>query len=256
MNASTPAIDAGRRRSSATIHARREVAIAIVTGRRRARRRKRAHQTADHRLRERGQRVDRGDADRAGADEPHLRAPDGHRVRGERHAGSRRAAWREDRHRDDPRDAPARPASPCRPRARPGAPRRTARATTRRRSRSTRRAPSAKKPVTSAAAMRVDAEDREPARRRPCRASTARSPSRASPASSVDFAARAGADLQHFRRRDPFGVGQIGVRDQRAAQRNREQHAEHAAAHADQERLPEREAGPPADDHESRAARR
>ena len=66
------------------------------------------------------------------------------------------------------------------------------------------------------------------------------------------LAARARSDLQHFGRRDAFRIGQVGVRDERAPQRDREQHAEHAAAHADEERLPERKPGPPADDHESR----
>ncbi len=66
------------------------------------------------------------------------------------------------------------------------------------------------------------------------------------------FAARAGSDFQHFGRRDAFGIGQVGVRYQRASERDREQHAEHAAAQADEKRLPEGESRPPADDHETR----
>ena len=42
------------------------------------------------------------------------------------------------------------------------------------------------------------------------------------------------------------------MRDERAPQRNREQHAQDAAADADEERLPERKPGPPSNDDEAR----
>ena len=42
-------------------------------------------------------------------------------------------------------------------------------------------------------------------------------------------AADARADLQHFGRRDAFGIGQVGAGHQRAPQRHRIHHAEDAA---------------------------
>ncbi len=66
------------------------------------------------------------------------------------------------------------------------------------------------------------------------------------------FAARTRSNLEHLGRRDAFGVGKVGGRYQSASQRDREQHAKHAPAQADEKRLPERESRPPSDDHESR----
>ena len=43
----------------------------------------------------------------------------------------------------------------------------------------------------------------------------------------------AGAHLQHLGAGHAFGIGQVGIGDQRAAQRNRVHHAEHAAGGAD-----------------------
>ena len=60
------------------------------------------------------------------------------------------------------------------------------------------------------------------------------------------------SDDQDFRRGHAFGIGKIGMRDERAPKRNREEHAEHAAGRADGERFPERKTRPPADDHEAR----
>ena len=45
----------------------------------------------------------------------------------------------------------------------------------------------------------------------------------------------AAADLEHFRAGDAFRIGQVGVRHQRAPQRDRIHHAENAAERADQE---------------------
>ena len=55
---------------------------------------------------------------------------------------------------------------------------------------------------------------------------TATSPSRASPVSSLVSPRVPGADLEHLGGRDAFGIRQVGVRDERAAERDREQHAE------------------------------
>src|SRR5262249_54457072 len=51
---------------------------------------------------------------------------------------------------------------------------------------------------------------------------------------------------------DAFGVRKIGSCYERAPERDREQHPEHPSAHADEERLPEREPSPPTHDHQSR----
>ena len=78
--ANVNASHAGDRRGtptvSAMIHGGERSRSRSSPVRRRARRGERAHEPADDRLRELGERVDRGDRDRAGADEPHLRAPD------------------------------------------------------------------------------------------------------------------------------------------------------------------------------------
>ena len=62
----------------------------------------------------------------------------------------------------------------------------------------------------------------------------------------------AAADLEHFRAGDAFRVGQIGIRHQRAPQRDRIHHAENSAERADQKRDPERKPSPPADHDQTR----
>src|SRR5206468_1649344 len=66
------------------------------------------------------------------------------------------------------------------------------------------------------------------------------------------LAASSRSDSQNFGGRDAFRVRQVRRRHQRPSQRNREQHPEHAAAQANEKRLPEWESSPPADDHQSR----
>ena len=57
--------------------------------------------------------------------------------------------------------------------------------------------------------------------------------------------------LQHFGGRHAFGIGKVGMRHQRAAQRDGEQHAQHAARRTDEKGGPERKARPPAHDHQA-----
>ena len=68
--------------------------------------------------------------------------------------------------------------------------------------------------------------------------------------------AGAAADLQNLGARHAFRVRQVRLGDQCAPQGNRIHHAQHAAERTDRNRRPVREAGPPADDHQARAARR
>ena len=163
------------------------------------------------------------------------------RVRGERDAGGRglhrrsgsarrspHAMTRPDEHRHADRQVPR------------GGPRRAARATTRRCIRSTPSRRCRKNPVTSAAAMRVAVMIASPPDATEPRM-TAMSPSRASPVSSFVSPRVPEPTFSTSAAATPSGYGRSECRDQRAAQRNREQHAEHAAAHADEERLPERE---------------
>jgi hypothetical protein len=60
-----------------------------------------------------------------------------------------------------------------------------------------------------------------------------------------------GADGQDLGGGDAFGVGQVGVDDQGAAQRDREGDPQDAAEHTDGHRFPERKVHPPADHDEA-----
>ena len=86
------------------------------------------------------------------------------------------------------------------------------------------------RPITRAAMIASPAEATAPS-------TTAVRPSRASAGSVLRVAASARTHLQDFSGRHALRVRQGRVRDQRAPQRNREQHAQDAAADADQERL-------------------
>ncbi len=60
-----------------------------------------------------------------------------------------------------------------------------------------------------------------------------------------------GADLEHLGAGHALGVGQVGRRHERAAQRDRVGHAEHATHRADDDARDVGEAAPPADHHQA-----
>ena len=59
-------------------------------------------------------------------------------------------------------------------------------------------------------------------------------------------------DLQDLRRRDTLGIGEVAVHDHGAAQRDRKEHAQAAAAGSDEKRLRELKAMPVADHEHAR----
>src|SRR6266404_2068817 len=65
------------------------------------------------------------------------------------------------------------------------------------------------------------------------------------------FTACAGPDFQDFRRRDPFGIWQVGGRYECPSQWDRKENAEYPPAQANKKRLPEGEFSPPSNNDES-----
>ena len=199
----------------------------------------------------RGQRVDRGDADRARADEPHLRAPDRRACarrapRPRRPAASTSGSARRSTH------AITSPSSIAMPTDSPTRwPRRAARATRRCCSRSTPCRRAGRSRATSPAAIRVAVRMASPAEATEPRM-TARQAFPRLAGVVLRLAARARADLQHLGRGDAFRIGQVGVGDERAAERDREQHAEDRRRSGRSGTTARRETRPPADDHQSR----
>ena len=227
-----------RRRSRSGCPARCAAAVRAFAARRAPRGRHGGAQAGVHRADELRQRPDRRDADGAGADEAHLVAPG---VLGELRHAARPPRAPSSAARPSPSRSARRPASPRRPTGRPDGRPRTARRTAGNRSRSRRRARRrGNSRATSLAKMRVATiranggrHDRAPEHRREAGRGCPR-PRRPAPS-------LAAADLQHLGAGHALRIGQVGLRHQRAPQRDRIHHAEDAAEGADRAARPSRE---------------
>ena len=227
-----------------------QICIPLVAGCRCSRRGDGGDQTADNWLGELGQRPQRCDTDRAGADESHLLPPDRVGVGEEIDTGSCGLQVGQNRHAAEPRDQ--KPGEHRHPHREPDEVPRSQQcerecdvvsADDPRAQRDIALNPSSGHTGSSEHGKAGGRQRTEDHRGEPLPCFTRLI---------FGLTAPAGSDLQHFGGRHALGIRQIGIRHQRPPQRDREEHPEHPATHADERRGPERKAGPPADDDQAR----